>query len=84
MVALSRLTLNTGNWVSPPVSRSRSVRSGPQTRRVTEKDKDRVVELYVSGLDGAEVAEATGRARSTVMRVLRERGVSVRPWGMHK
>ena len=51
-------------------------------KRITNKDRDRIVELYVSGMSFAEVADETGVARSTAMRIVRlggsrcDRGVS--------
>jgi hypothetical protein len=41
-----------------------------------------MVELYVGGMDSQAVAEELGVAKSTVLRTLKARGVTVRPWGV--
>ncbi|MFY2787087.1 helix-turn-helix domain-containing protein [Rhodococcus sp. MALMAid1271] len=54
----------------------------PRTRtRLTERLKDRVVELYETGSTSRMVAEEVGIGKATVLKVLREREVTVRPWG---
>lgn len=80
MVALAQLNPNT---LKPPSSLIRQRKARPVARRrVTEKDRDRMVELYQAGQDAREVAEQVGMAKSTVLRTLRARGVEVRPWGV--
>ncbi|WP_425564331.1 helix-turn-helix domain-containing protein [Nostocoides veronense] len=64
-----------------PVASASSVTA---SRRVLEKDKDRIVQLYQSGQTSLEVAEEVGVAKSTVLRVLHERGIPIRPWGRHR
>jgi len=54
------------------------------SRRVLERDKDQIVELYLSGQTSLEVANEVGVAKSTVLRVLHERGIPIRPWGRHR
>lgn len=61
-----------------------SVASVVPPHRVLEKDKDRIMELYQAGKTSLQVAEVVGVAKSTVLRVLHERGVSIRPWGRHR
>ncbi|WP_374222384.1 helix-turn-helix domain-containing protein [Rhodococcus sp. KRD162] len=54
----------------------------PRTRtRMTERLKDRVVELYETGSTSRMVAEELGIGKATVLKVLREREATVRPWG---
>jgi len=52
-----------------------------QRTRVTMKLRDSVVGAYTSGLSAAEVAESTGIAKSTVLRILRASDVAIRPRG---
>jgi len=59
------------------------VRPRPLPKRITKKDRDRIVELYVGGKSFREVAEEIGVARSTAMRIVKMRGIKVRPWGAH-
>ena len=61
-----------------------SVESVVPRRRFLEKDKDRITQQYQSGQTSLEVAEEVGVAKSTVLRVLHERGGSIRPWGRHR
>lgn len=58
MVGLSELTPNTRNAVAKFSDR----RYRPSRRRIPERDRDRVVELYKSGLSFARVAEQSGIA----------------------
>lgn len=86
MVALASVNPNT---LKPPSSLIRTgmvvpVASVAPSRRVLEKHKDRIVELYQAGKTSLEVAEEAGVAKSTVLRVLHERGVPIRPWGRHR
>ena len=54
----------------------------PRTRtRLTERLKDRVVELYEAGSTSRMVAEELGIGKATVLKVLREREAAIRPWG---
>ena len=79
MVALAHFTYNTGRTLVVPSARYRPAGK----TRLTNKDRDRIAEAYAGGLSFAEVAEQEGVARSTVMRIVRSRGVEVRPWGLH-
>ncbi|TWP34098.1 hypothetical protein [Leekyejoonella antrihumi] len=82
MVALSALNFNTGDTPLPPVTppTPRPVAHG--RRRLREADKDEIISRYVSGEDALTVAEELGFAKSTVLRIVRQRGVEVRPWGV--
>jgi hypothetical protein len=40
------------------------------------------VALYERGESSREVAEGCGVAKSTVLKILRDEGVEVRPWGV--
>ena len=50
--------------------------------RITERQRDRMVELYEGGMDSQAVADEVGVAKSTVLRTLKARGVEIRPWGV--
>ena len=78
MVALAQVNLNTRFTL--PAS---TVRERPELpKRITNRDRDRICELYESGLCFADVAQQMGVARSTAMRIVRARGIEVRPWGV--
>lgn len=81
MVALASVNSNT---LKPPSSVVKTGKTVPvaRRRRVTDKDRDHIVELYQAGRDVAAVAAEAGVARSTVTRTLRMRGVPVRAWGV--
>ena len=80
MVALARLNHNT---LKPPSSLFKRPKRLPIARhRITERDRDRMVELYERGMDSRGVAAELGVAKSTVLRTLKARGVDVRPWGV--
>ncbi len=50
-------------------------------RRITKRIKDEVVELYTGGKSSRSVAEQVGIGRTTVLQVLKARGVDLRPRG---
>ena len=64
MVALASVNSNT---LKPPSSVVRTGKTVPvaRRRRVTDKDRDNIVELYRVGRDVAEVAAEVGVARSS-------------------
>ncbi|RNI20740.1 helix-turn-helix domain-containing protein [Flexivirga caeni] len=84
MVALSGLNINREDFASTPVRAQipRPVADNRGRRRLREADKDEIVRRYVAGEDARTVAEELGFAKSTVLRILRQRGVEVRPWGV--
>ncbi len=49
---------------------------------MTDRVEHRTVELYELGLSTRQVAEQVGIAKTTVLRVLKARGVMVRPQGV--
>jgi len=80
LAALARLKSNTLDLALPEVRRTE--RLPIARRRITQRDRDRMVELYEDGMDSREVAAELGVVKSTVLRTLRARGVEVRPWGV--
>lgn len=60
----------------------RAILEGRRTR-VTDGLERRTVELYEQGLSTRAVAEDTGIARTTVLRILKDRGVVMRPKWYH-
>ena len=80
LVTLARLNVNTLN---PPSSLFKRPKRLPiARRRITERQRERMVELYEGGMDSQAVADELGVAKSTVLRTLKVRGVEVRPWGV--
>jgi len=80
LVALAQFNLNPGKSASSLV---RTPVERPIARtRITQRHRDQMVELYEGGMDSREVAAELGVAKSTVLRTLRARGVTVRPWGV--
>lgn len=54
----------------------------PVRRRVGQWDRDEIVRLYESGLSSRAVAQRVGIAKSSVLRILKEAGVEMRPRGV--
>lgn len=48
---------------------------------MTERIKDEVVELYTRGMSSRAVAEQVETGRTTVLEILKARGVELRPQG---
>jgi hypothetical protein len=86
LVALSRFSPNTlltcvqddasvtnrpSRFVSPPLQR----------RRITARLRAEVVEAYDSGKTSRQVAEELALGRTTVLKILKAAGVTVRPQG---
>lgn len=89
MVVLTHLCLN----VAPtPVRRTEEIEApessryvappGPRRTRMTAELQAEVVARYQSGETSREVAEACGIAKSTVLRILKDADVKVRPRGV--
>lgn len=76
-VALAQLTLNTPVVRESSTARVREV--VVKRRRVTGRDRAQIVELYNKGKSSRAVAQEVGVAKSTVLRVLGEAGVEMRP-----
>lgn len=75
LVVLSRLKGNTGVQLSPPSDRLRT-----QTpKRVTNKDRARAVELYLTGLSLRQVSEQVGVSRHVVKAAVERAGHELRP-----
>ena len=52
-----------------------------QRRRVTDRLRAEVVEAYQAGQTSRQVAEESGLGRSTVLGILKDAGVTMRPQG---
>ncbi|WP_163911080.1 helix-turn-helix domain-containing protein [Mycolicibacterium aubagnense] len=52
-----------------------------QRRRITPQLRTQVVEAYEFGQTSRQVAETCGVGRSTVLKILKDAGVAVRPQG---
>lgn len=82
MVVLTRTNLNTRFLREAPSART--VEPRPRRRhqaRVRDATKDEVVRLYRSGMSTRAVADATGIGKTTVLKVLKDRGVELAPRG---
>jgi site-specific DNA recombinase len=53
-------------------------------QRITARRSDRIVRLYAQGMSTREVAAEASVAKSTVLRVLRDAGIRMRPRGGHR
>jgi DNA invertase Pin-like site-specific DNA recombinase len=84
VVVLASLNLNTQFLRPAPTDRSPASRSVNRKRRITQRDRDEVVRLYTSGQTALEVAEALGIGKTTVLTILKQAGVEVRPRGCRK
>lgn len=82
LVALAQIKINTPHRLRPPSDRLRIGPSSARTR-VTAKHRTSIVELYVGGMSALAVAEEVGVAKATVLRILRQGGVGIRPQGRH-
>lgn len=60
---------------------SRFVSPSPKRRRITAQLRTAVVEAYESGRTSREVAEELNIGRSTVLKILKQAGATVRPQG---
>lgn len=80
LVALASLTFNPEETLRVPTGRVRLSPAGKPARRLTTKTKDEIVRLYRDeGLDSLEVSRLVDVAKSTVLRILRDRDVVIRP-----
>ncbi|QQM51881.1 helix-turn-helix domain-containing protein [Rhodococcus pyridinivorans] len=53
----------------------------PFRSRITARTRAEAIELYNSGLSALDVAEQLGVGKSTVLKILKHEGVTVRPRG---
>lgn len=51
--------------------------------RVTERPKAEVIQRYQAGETSRMVAEETGASKATVLQILKQAGVKIRPSGAH-
>ncbi|MBY6349821.1 helix-turn-helix domain-containing protein [Rhodococcoides corynebacterioides] len=80
MVVLASAKANT-----PRTTDQRPDQVRPEHRRVrsriTERVRQEAVELYMSGISAVEVAERLDLGKSTVLRILKQADVAIRPQG---
>jgi DNA invertase Pin-like site-specific DNA recombinase len=50
-------------------------------QRITARRSDRVITLYVKGFSTREIAKQTEISRSTVLRILKDAAIAMRPRG---
>ncbi|VBA36271.1 hypothetical protein LAUMK191_01344 [Mycobacterium attenuatum] len=86
LVALSRFSPNTlltsvQDGVHVTQGASRFVSPPPQRRRITTRLRADVVSTYASGKTTRQVAEELALGRTTVLKILKAAGVTVRPQG---
>jgi|GEM_PF-6952724 len=75
LVVLGRLKGNTGVHLSPPSGRLRTT----PPKRITDKDRARAVELYLTGLSLRQVSEQVGVSRHVVKAAVEKAGHGIRP-----
>ncbi len=80
MVVLVQTNSNTRSTLAPPSDRLK-VRPAATRTRVNRKHRAKVVELYVSGMSAPAVSDDMGLGKATVLRILKESGVPIRPRG---
>jgi hypothetical protein len=81
-VALASYTANTPVALRPPATRIDD-RQQSGRRRITARDRARIVELYEQGRSARYVASAVGVSKATVLTTLKRAGVEMRPVGAH-
>ena len=82
VVALASYTANTPVALRPPASRIDD-RQQSGRRRITARDRTRIVELYKQGRSARYVASDVGVSKATVLTTLKRAGVEMRPVGAH-
>lgn len=82
VVALASYTANTPVELRPPAARIDDRRQSGR-RRVTSRDRVRIVELYRQGRSTRFVAGEVGVSKATVLTTLKDAGVERRPIGAH-
>jgi DNA-binding NarL/FixJ family response regulator len=85
MVALARFSpsnqIQEGQETTSVATNQRLVSPPRQRRRLTARLRAEVVEAYEAGQTSRQVAEELGLGRSTVLGILKDAGVVVRPQG---
>ena len=85
LVALARFSpsylLRKGRETSSVATNPLLVSPPRQRRRVTDRLRAEVVEAYQAGQTSRQVAEESGLGRSTVLGILKDAGVTMRPQG---
>lgn len=82
LVALASFSANTPVALRPPAARLDD-RQQSGRRRITARDRARIVELYEQGRSARYVASAVGVSKATVLTTLKRAGVEMRPVGAH-
>lgn len=82
MVVLAGTTLNTPRHLRPSSDRLRVLLRSTKTR-ITAKHRARAVELYLGGMSALAVSEKLGIGKATVLNILRNEEIAIRPVG-HK
>lgn len=82
VVALASYTANTPVALRPPATRIDD-RQQSGRRRITARDRARIVELYEQGKSARYVASDVGVSKATVLTTLKRAGVEMRPVGAH-
>ncbi|WP_422879874.1 helix-turn-helix domain-containing protein [Nocardioides zhouii] len=81
---LAEVKLNTlGTLVAASVRNSsdeESGRKGPR-RRITKRERKRVIEVYATGMSTRAVGAQLGMSKTVVLRILHQADVQVRPRG---
>lgn len=78
MVVLAQFKTNT---LLPESHAASASRRGTQRQRVTKQKQREVVEKYEIGMSTREIARDLALAKTTVLRVLQQAGIKMRPRG---
>jgi DNA invertase Pin-like site-specific DNA recombinase len=73
----------TNTLKSDPLAPSQDLIRGYTRQRITVRMSARVAELYAGGASTRDVAAQTGVSRTTVLRILKDLGIGMRPRGGH-
>jgi len=82
MVVLAQTNPNTLTPLVTPSARPTATRPSGK-RRLKQSEKNQIVQLYNSGMSTRAVASQLQVSKTTVLGVLKHRGVEVRPRGRH-
>lgn len=80
MVVLAGANANTPDRRETGTEQDLSTRQDFQSR-ITARTRADVVELYCSGLSALDVSEQLSIGKTTVLKILKSQGVTVRPQG---
>lgn len=78
VVVLAQLNINAQFSLPAPTDRSPKSARPVRKRRITQSVRDEVARLYASGQTALEVAEHCGIGKTTVLKIVKDAGLSRR------